>query len=63
MMNNGAFVSHGGKVTRAEGPQPKDALLFTPPKQTPDQILRSERESWVRNSKLIQSRLQEATKR
>jgi len=62
-MGSGVFVSKNGRVSKAIGIQPKEALLFAPPKQNSSQILEEQRIAVKRNSKQIKDRFAQATKR
>ncbi|MEF2965978.1 hypothetical protein V3851_09060 [Paenibacillus sp. M1] len=62
-MSTGVFVSKNGRVTKAVGNQPKEALLFAPLAKNSAQILREQRSAMKRNNKQIKDRFAQATKR
>jgi hypothetical protein len=62
-VGSGVFVSKNGRVSKAIGIQPKEALLFAPPKKNSSQILEEQRIAVKRNSKQIKDRFAQATKR
>lgn len=62
-MSSGVFVSKNGRVTKAVGNQPKEALLFAPLAKNSSQILREQRMAMKRTNKQIKDRLAQASKR
>ncbi|GGG06160.1 hypothetical protein [Paenibacillus aceti] len=62
-MGSGVFVSKNGRVSKAIGIQPKEALLFAPSKKNSSQILQEQRVAVKRNNKQIKDRFAQATKR
>ncbi|GIO88740.1 hypothetical protein J25TS5_56720 [Paenibacillus faecis] len=62
-MSAGVFVSKNGRVSKAVGAQPKEALLFAPASKNSSQILREQRTAMKRNNKQIKDRFAQATKR
>lgn len=57
------FVSKNGKVSKAVGLQPKDALLFVPEERNSSHILKEQRSAMKQSSKQIKDRFALATKR
>ena len=62
-MSTGVYVLNNGKISEADGMEPKDALLFAPSDKSSAQLVSEQRAALKLNTQFILARFAAATRR